>query len=68
MGRCELILDLSRKEVVDYLYERIHDILSNHHIEYVKWDMNRHMTDVFSAALPAHQQGRSKAPLYAWLV
>ena len=60
MGRCELILDLSRKEVVDYLYERIHDILSNHHIEYVKWDMNRHMTDVFSAALPAHQQGEVK--------
>ena len=57
MGRNQLVLDLSRPEVVDYLAEAIGKLLREHHIEYIKWDMNRSLTDVWSAALPAQRQG-----------
>ena len=57
MGRNQLVLDLSRKEVVDYLYERLSSILSEHNIAYIKWDLNRNMTDVYSRALPPERQG-----------
>jgi len=39
--RNQMVLDLTRKEVSDYLFERIDDVLSQHNITYVKWDMNR---------------------------
>lgn len=55
--RNQLVLDMTRPEVVDYLYERIEDLLSNNHIEYVKWDMNRSLSDVHSAAMPVDRQG-----------
>lgn len=48
MGRHQLVLDLSRKEVQDYIIENVNNILDNNNIEYVKWDMNRHMSDVSS--------------------
>ena len=57
MGRNQLVLDLSRPEVVDYLAEAIGKLLREHHIEYIKWDMNRSMSDVYSRAFPAEQQG-----------
>ena len=57
MGRNQLVLDLGREEVVDYLTEVLSDLLRNHHIEYVKWDMNRNMSDVYSQALPPERQG-----------
>ena len=57
MGRNQLVLDLGREEVVDYLTEVLSDLLCNHHIEYVKWDMNRNMSDVYSQALPPERQG-----------
>lgn len=56
-GRNQLILDLSREEVLRYLVETIGGILRENRISYVKWDMNRHFTDVFSSALPAQRQG-----------
>ncbi len=56
-ARNQLILDMSRKEVVDYLFETIAGLLKEIHIEYIKWDMNRNLTEIFSAALPAGQQG-----------
>ena len=55
-GRQQNILDLSRSEVVDYLFERIDSILSCGDIDYIKWDMNRVMTEIGSAGLPAAQQ------------
>ena len=55
--RNQLVLDMTRPEVIDYLYERIKDLLSNNHIEYVKWDMNRSLSDAYSSALPADRQG-----------
>ncbi len=57
MGRCQLVLDLGRREVRDYLYQVLSDLLRNYPIDYVKWDMNRNMTDMYSRALPAHRQG-----------
>jgi len=55
-GRGQHTLDLSRTEVVDYLYERLDSFLSSGLIDYVKWDMNRVMTEVGSSALPAERQ------------
>lgn len=56
-SRYQLVLDLSRDEVVDYLYQAVSAVLESGNLEYVKWDMNRHLTDVYSAALPAGRQG-----------
>lgn len=56
LGRQQLVLDLSRQDVLDYLYETISGVLRAHKISYVKWDMNRHITDAYSACLPPKQQ------------
>ena len=56
-GRFQYVLDFSRKEVVDCIYEMMADILSHAAISYVKWDMNRSITECYSAALPADRQG-----------
>lgn len=57
LSRNQYVLDLSRKEVRDYVYDAISKILHSANIEYVKWDMNRQLTDIGSAALPADRQG-----------
>ncbi len=54
-GRNQLILDLTRKEVRDYIVESVDKVLSNANIEYVKWDFNRHLSDMYSPTLK--QQG-----------
>ena len=56
-SRSEYILDLSREEVVNYVYETISAILSKYDISYIKWDMNRNMTDNGSAWLGKYRQG-----------
>lgn len=56
-GRDQLVLDLSRKEIQDYLIATISDVLSSARISYVKWDMNRHITEIGSPALPPERQG-----------
>ncbi|MCD8021425.1 MAG: alpha-galactosidase, partial [Lachnospiraceae bacterium] len=55
--RAQYVLDLSRKEVRDSVYEQIYKVLSSANIEYVKWDMNRPLADVGNAILPAQRQG-----------
>ena len=57
MSRDQLVLDYANPAVVDYIYERMAWLLGSHHIAYVKWDANRNLTNVFSRALPAEQQG-----------
>ena len=47
-GRNQLVLDFSRADVRDYIFEQICEILEQGKIEYVKWDMNRSIADVFS--------------------
>ncbi|MDO5538561.1 MAG: alpha-galactosidase [Eubacteriales bacterium] len=56
-GRKQYVLDFSRKEVVDYIYEMVAKILRESKISYIKWDMNRNITECFSAGYPAEQQG-----------
>ncbi|MDU2828022.1 MAG: alpha-galactosidase, partial [Clostridium perfringens] len=55
-ARSQLILDLSRKEVCDYIIESISKILESSNISYVKWDMNRNMTEVGSLGLNSERQ------------
>ena len=43
-SRTQLVLDLTRPEVSDYLFAKIDAVLGNHAISYVKWDMNRDLT------------------------
>lgn len=54
--RNQLILDLSRKEVQDYIIESVSAALESARIEYVKWDMNRNMTEPFSGAQTPERQ------------
>lgn len=55
-GRNQLVLDLSRQDVCDYIVEAVSNILSSAPISYVKWDMNRNITEIGSAKLPAERQ------------
>ena len=54
--RNQLILDLSRKEVQDYIIESVSAVLESARIEYVKWDMNRNMTEPFTGAQTPERQ------------
>ena len=56
-SRNQLVLDVGRKEVQDYLIKSINRILDSANIYYVKWDINRAITDLWSNALPAECQG-----------
>ena len=52
-SRCQYVLDLSRKEVRDYVYDQVSAILHSANIRYVKWDMNRQLSDLGSSYLSA---------------
>ena len=56
-GRRQLVLDLYREEVCSYVLDAMERVLSLAEIDYIKWDMNRHLTDVGSAFLPPERQG-----------
>ncbi len=56
-GRYQYVLDFSRKEIVDHIYKMMAKILSEAKVSYIKWDMNRSITECFSKALPADRQG-----------
>ena len=55
-SRYQLVLDMSNPEVVDYLYGVMSAILRENHIEYVKWDMNRSISDWYTATLSRGRQ------------
>ncbi|MDE6398925.1 MAG: alpha-galactosidase, partial [Clostridiales bacterium] len=57
LGRNQLVLDFTRKEVVDHIFAAVSKILRENDISYVKWDMNRFVAESFSAGLPADRQG-----------
>ncbi len=57
LGRTQSILDMSRADVRDNIFEQMSKILSSANIEYVKWDFNRNLTEVGSALLPPERQG-----------
>ena len=56
-GRHQYILDFSNPEVVKAIGDMMVKILSEAPISYVKWDMNRAMSEVYSLTTPSHEQG-----------
>ena len=60
IGRNQYILDLGRQDVQDHLIGTLSEVFSSASISYVKWDMNRIITDSYSAALPPDRQGESR--------
>ncbi len=58
-SRHQLALDFSRQEVRDHVYGALKTVLSSADISYVKWDVNRSLAAVWSAALPAERQGEA---------
>ena len=57
LSRAQLVLDITRQDVREYIKERLYSVLSSANIEYVKWDMNRPVSDAGSISLPAERQG-----------
>ncbi len=51
LGRNQMTLDLTRREVRDYIVDALDAVLTSANVEYVKWDYNRHMSDVYSLGL-----------------
>ena len=57
LARNQLVLDMSRQDVVDYLVNAMCAVLDHAKIEYVKWDFNRSIANCYSHALPPERQG-----------
>ncbi len=57
-SRQQLVLDMARPEVVDHLTEVLTEVLASAPIAYVKWDMNRNITEPYSSSLPPDRQGQ----------
>lgn len=57
LGRNQMLLDLTRTEVQDYIIEIMTDVFTRSKAAYVKWDMNRHMSDYYSQGLEPQKQG-----------
>ncbi|MDH6430088.1 alpha-galactosidase [Paenibacillus odorifer] len=58
-ARWQLVLDYTREDVRQYIYESLSRIFSTVPISYVKWDMNRCLTEIGSAELPSERQGET---------
>ncbi len=56
-GRNQYVLDYSRSEVVEYIYNKISKVIRNTKVSYIKWDMNRNMTEPYSKTAPPDEQG-----------
>lgn len=57
LARHQYVLDFSRADVVDHLYQQMSTLLRDAQISYIKWDMNRYITECYSAVLPSDRQG-----------
>ena len=56
LGRSQFMLNLAREDVCQYLYKSLSTLLREHNIKYLKWDMNRHLTDLGSVYLGRENQ------------
>ncbi|WP_238918260.1 alpha-galactosidase [Clostridium sp. YIM B02555] len=56
-GRNQFILDFSRDEVIEHVFNLMDNIIGNSKISYIKWDMNRYITEPYSLELEADRQG-----------
>jgi len=57
LGRHQMVLDYSKPEVVDNIYNQLYEVISNASIDYIKWDMNRSITECYSQDVDKNQQG-----------
>ncbi len=55
-GRNQLMLNLAREDVYQYLYKYFHDLLKENNIKFIKWDMNKSLTDPGFMSAPADEQ------------
>ena len=53
--RNQLVLNMTREDVQEYIFNCLNDLLSNHRIKYVKWDMNRPFSEVGAENLDCPQ-------------
>lgn len=67
LGRNQRILDFTNPEVVEYVKNAMRAVFSVQGVNYVKWDMNRTFSDVFSKVLPAERQGETLHRYYLGL-
>lgn len=58
-ARYQLLLDFSREDVREYILQHVCQVLDSARIEYLKWDLNRSLSDLYSTALPADRQGET---------
>ena len=58
LGRNQLVLDLSKGEVVDHLFKTLKDVFTRGDVDYVKWDMNRNLSDLYSKGKDKAHQGK----------
>ncbi|GKX30086.1 alpha-galactosidase [Vallitalea longa] len=56
LGRNQLMLDMANPNVISYLYNQLSSVFKRGKVRYVKWDMNRSVTDIYSSYLPKHRQ------------
>lgn len=57
LSRHQCVLDMTRQEVRDNIFQQMYDVISQNNIEYIKWDCNRHISEAASLALPPERQG-----------
>lgn len=57
MSRYQCVLDMTRQDVRDNIFQQMADVISNHNIEYIKWDCNRQISEAASLQLPPERQG-----------
>ena len=57
IARKQYVLDMTRQDVRDNIFQQMYDVLSQNNIAYIKWDCNRHITEAASAQLPPERQG-----------
>lgn len=58
LSRHQLVLDFSRKEVVDHVFEQIASVIASTKVDYIKMDMNRSLSDIYTATSGVQNQGR----------
>lgn len=56
-SRYQLVLDFSRQDTREYIFQKICQVLDSAQIEYLKWDLNRSLSDIYSIQLSPEKQG-----------
>ena len=58
LGRHQMVLDFSKTEVVEHIYKMLSAVISEANIAYIKWDMNRTISECYSQGVDASKQGK----------